>query len=119
MPSEFVDTELTEEASHTHTESDTAAVVEKRKTLRRTRRFRLKRPVTAVSRQYHQDDLIEALDKKLSVLKSTREKDFPPKYLWGSESDASPETLRSPDVRTGWRASVKRRVVSDSRSTNR
>ena len=111
--------ERTEEPSLSHAESDTAAVVEKRKTLRRTRRFKLKRPAAAVSRQHPQDDLMVELEKKLSVLKDTRENNFAPKYLWGSESDASPETLRGPGVRTGWRVSVKRRVVSDSRSTNK
>jgi hypothetical protein len=93
---------------------DAVPVAEKKRTLRRTRRFKLKRSVAAFSRQYPQDDLIQALDKKLAALQSPQalERNLRPRYIWGSDSDASPETMRGPDVLTGF----KRRVVSDSQS---
>jgi len=94
-------------------------VVEKKRS-RKFRRFRTKRSFMALARKYPQDDLVHALDQKLSALKQAQKVDdnFPPRYIWGSESDASLVPLGKPDVsrtQTGWRASVKRRVVSESR----
>jgi hypothetical protein len=87
---------------------------------KKSRKFKSKRAITAFSRQYPQDDLLDALDQKLSALQKVQavESNLPPKYIL-SESDASAEALRSADMfhtQTSWRASIKRRVVSDSRS---
>jgi len=94
-------------------------VVEKKS--KRFRIFKRKRLITAFSRQYPQDDLVKALDAKLSVLQNTQalEQNFTPRYILTSESDACPDALRSPDMLPtlpDWCSPAKHRVLSDSRS---
>jgi len=105
------------ESCQPHIASDPVLVVQKKK-LKRFRKFRTKGVVTALSRQYPQDDLAQVLDHKLSALHKAQKLDsgFPTKYIWGPDSDASPEPF---GMRTGSRGSVTRRVVSDSRSMMR
>jgi hypothetical protein len=113
-PSKYVN-----ESNHRCTGLDSVLVVgEKPRTLRSSRR---RTPITAFSRQYPQDDLVEALDEKLSALKGvqTFETDFHPRYVIASENDASTEALRGPDTLPAWCLPVKRRVVSDIRPMTR
>ena len=107
------------ESRHTHTGSDSGLIVEKKS--KKSCGSKPRRPVTADSRQYPQDDLVDALDEKLSALQNAQAfgRDSVPRYIIASECDASPDDLRCPELhptKTGWGASVKRQVVSDSRS---
>ena len=119
MPGKYLRSTDVEEPCNTSTESDSVPITGKKS--KKSRKFKSKRAITALSRQYPQDDLLEALDQKLSALQDMQavESNLSPKYILLSDSDASAEALRSADMfytQTSWRASIKRRVVSDSRS---
>jgi len=103
MPGKYVN------ESHPRTGSDSVLVVaeKKPKTLRRTTP---RRPIMALSGKYPQDDLVDALDEKLSALQNaqSRETGFLPRYIILSESDVG-EFSRTPDMLPAWCASVSRR----------
>ncbi|KIM88926.1 hypothetical protein PILCRDRAFT_813925 [Piloderma croceum F 1598] len=119
VPGEYLRRADAEEPCNTSTESDSVPIMGKK--YKKSCKSKSKRAITALSRQYPQDDLLEALDQKLSALQKVQAvgSNLSPKYILLSESDASAEALRSADMfrtQTSWRASIKRRVVSDSRS---
>lgn len=119
MPGKYLRGTDAEEPCNTSTESDSVPIVGKKS--KQSRKSKSKRAITALSRQYPQDDLLEALDQKLSALQKVKavESKSSPRYILLSESDASAEALRSADMfytQTSWHASIKRRVMSDSRS---
>ena len=119
MPGKYLRSTDAEEPCNIGTESDSVPIVKKKS--KKSRKSKAKRAITAFSRQYPQDDLVDALDQKLSALQNAQalESNLSPRYILLLESDTSPEVLRSPDMlyrQTNWRAPTKRRVVSDSRS---